>query len=163
MQDRIQFYMKDVLELAYDEVAAALAAGFTTLADLADRAQAIHKVRATPDFEPLAASFKRIKNILKEAPTAKVDESKLVPGPETSLYHAFLELTEKARQSESYQDKLALIATLRPQVDLFFDKILVNDPDPAIRENRLALLHSLLTEFSTIADFSEIVTQGAGA
>jgi glycyl-tRNA synthetase beta chain len=46
---------------------------------------------------------------------------------------------------------------------LFFDKILVNDPDPAIRENRLALLHSLLTEFSTIADFSEIVTQGAGA
>jgi len=163
MQDRIQFYMKDVLELAYDEVAAALAAGFTTLADLAERAQAIRKVRATPDFEPLAASFKRIKNILKEAPAAKVDESKLVPGPETSLYHAFLELTEKTRQTESYQDKLALIATLRPQVDLFFDKILVNDPDPAIRENRLALLHSLLTEFSTIADFSEIVTQGASA
>jgi len=163
MQDRIQFYMKDVLELAYDEVAAALAAGFTTLADLAERAQAIRKVRATPDFEPLAASFKRIKNILKEAPAAKVDESKLVPGPETSLYQAFLELTEKTRQTESYQDKLALIATLRPQVDLFFDKILVNDPDPAIRENRLALLHSLLTEFSTIADFSEIVTQGASA
>jgi glycyl-tRNA synthetase beta chain len=163
IQDRIQFYMKDVLELAYDEVAAALAAGFTTLADLAERAQAIHKVRATPDFEPLAASFKRIKNILKEAPAAKVDPAKLVPGPETSLYHAFLELTEKTRQTESYQDKLALIATLRPQVDLFFDKILVNDPDPAIRENRLALLHSLLTEFSTIADFSEIVTQGASA
>jgi len=163
MQDRIQFYMKDVLELAYDEVAAALAAGFTTLADLAERAQAIHKVRATPDFEPLAASFKRIKNILKEAPAAQVDPAKLVPGPETSLYHAFLELTEKTRQTESYQDKLALIATLRPQVDLFFDKILVNDPDPAIRENRLALLHSLLTEFSTIADFSEIVTQGASA
>jgi len=62
-----------------------------------------------------------------------------------------------------YREKLAQIASLRPQVDLFFDKILVNDPDPAIRENRLALLHSLLTEFSTIADFSEIVTQGASA
>ena len=56
--------------------------------------------------------------------------------------------------------KLGEIASLRPQVDLFFDKILVNDPDPAIRQNRLALLDSLLTEFSTIADFSEIVTQG---
>ena len=45
-----------------------------------------------------------------------------------------------------------------PKVDLFFDKVLVNAPDPAVRQNRLALLHSLLTEFSTIADFSEIVT-----
>jgi glycyl-tRNA synthetase beta chain len=166
MQDRIQFYMKDVLELAYDEVAAAMAAGFTTLADLAERTEAIHKVRATPDFEPLAASFKRIKNILKQAQVtdaAPVNELKLVPGPETTLYQAFVAIREKLQKSGSYQDKLALIATLRPDVDLFFDKILVNDPDPATRENRLALLHSLLTEFSTIADFSEIVTQGAGA
>jgi glycyl-tRNA synthetase beta chain len=163
MQDRIQFYMKDVLELAYDEVAAAIAAGFTTLSDLAERAEAIHQVRATPDFEPLAASFKRIKNILKEAQTATVDESKLVPGPEEALHRAFVSLREKIQKSESYQDKLTLIATIRPNVDSFFDKILVNDPDPAIRENRLALLHSLLAEFSTIADFSEIVTQGASA
>jgi glycyl-tRNA synthetase beta chain len=63
----------------------------------------------------------------------------------------------------SYPHKLTAIATLRPQVDLFFDKVLVNDPDPAIRQNRLALLHGLLTEFSTIADFSEIVTQGVAA
>ena len=48
-------------------------------------------------------------------------------------------------------------------MDLFFDKILVNDPDPAIRQNRVALLNSLLSEFSNIADFSEIVTQGANA
>ena len=51
------------------------------------------------------------------------------------------------------------IASLRPRVDLFFDKVLVNAPDPAIRRNRLALLHSLLQEFSMIADFSEIVTE----
>ena len=50
------------------------------------------------------------------------------------------------------------IASLRPKVDLFFDKILVNAPDPAVRQNRLTLLHSMLAEFSTIADFSEIVT-----
>jgi glycyl-tRNA synthetase beta chain len=166
MKDRIQFYMKEVLELAYDEVAAAMAAGIGTLADLAERAQAIRKVRATPDFEPLAASFKRIKNILKQAQpstSSSVDEAKLAPGPEKDLYHAFVEVRGKIEKAELYQDKLAFMATLRPNVDLFFDKILVNDPDPAIRENRLALLHSLLTEFSTIADFSEIVTQGANA
>ena len=43
-------------------------------------------------------------------------------------------------------------------VDLFFDKVLVNAQDPEIRRNRLALLHNMLIEFSTIADFSEIVT-----
>jgi glycyl-tRNA synthetase beta chain len=45
-------------------------------------------------------------------------------------------------------------------VDLFFDKVLVNAPDPNIRANRLTLLSKLLSEFSTIADFSEIVTAG---
>jgi glycyl-tRNA synthetase beta chain len=58
----------------------------------------------------------------------------------------------------NYEAKLGTIATLRPQVDLFFDKVLVNVPDEAIRRNRFTLLHSLLTEFSSIADFSEIVT-----
>ncbi len=67
---------------------------------------------------------------------------------------------KEVANAATYGDKLSAIATLRPQVDLFFDKVLVNDPDPAIRQNRLALLHGLLAEFSTIADFSEIVTQG---
>jgi glycyl-tRNA synthetase beta chain len=166
MKDRVAFYLKDVLNFAYDEVAAAMAAGIGTLSDLAERAAALHHVRTTPDFEPLAASFKRIKNILKQAQVTgkpRIDESKLVPGPEYDLYKAFSDVREKLQTAASYEGKLALIATLRPQVDLFFDKILVNDPDAAIRENRLALLQSLLTEFSTIADFSEIVTQGTGA
>ncbi len=143
---------------------AVLTPPITTLADLAHRAEAIHYIRPTEDFEPLAASFKRIKNILKQAQVTHADppnSALLSPGPEEDLYRAFLRVREAAESTSSYQDKLAAIASLRPQVDLFFDKILVNDPNPAIRQNRLALLHSLLTEFSTIADFSEIVTQGA--
>jgi glycyl-tRNA synthetase beta chain len=58
---------------------------------------------------------------------------------------------------------LIAISALRPHVDLFFDKILVNDPDATIRQNRLALLQNVISEFSNIADFSEIVTQGASA
>jgi glycyl-tRNA synthetase beta chain len=51
-----------------------------------------------------------------------------------------------------------IISRLRPKVDLFFDKVLVNAPDERVRQNRLTLLATLLREFSTIADFSEIVT-----
>jgi glycyl-tRNA synthetase beta chain len=166
MRERVQFYLREVLEYAYDEVNAALAAPITTLADLAERTDAIHYIRPTADFEPLAASFKRIKNILKQAHVEKAEEPKsdaLSAGPEQDLYDTFVKVREAAGNHSSYRGKLASIASLRPAVDLFFDKILVNDPDPAIRQNRLALLHSLLTEFSTIADFSEIVTQGASA
>ena len=61
--------------------------------------------------------------------------------------------------SRELQAALEAIASLRPKVDMFFDKVLVNAPDERVRQNRLALLNSLLTEFSAIADFSEIVTQ----
>lgn len=166
IKERIEFYLRDVVGYAYDEVNASVAAPATTLADLADRVEAIHYIRPTADFEPVAASFKRIKNILKQAQYTRSDginPTLLAAGPEAALYQAFLRVREQTGANCSYRDKLAAIASLRPAVDLFFDKILVNDPDEEIRRNRLALLHSLLTEFSTIADFSEIVTQGAAA
>lgn len=162
--ERVQFYLRSVSGYAYDEVNAVLATPITTLPDLEERVRAVHNVRPTADFEPLAASFKRIKNILRQAQveqTIPLNRELLSAGPEEELYAAFLCARESTQSSLSYQDRLAAIASLRPQIDLFFDKILVNDPNSAIRLNRLALLQSLLTEFSTIADFSEIVTQGA--
>jgi glycyl-tRNA synthetase beta chain len=164
LRERIEFYLREVLDFAYDEVNAVMAAPIGTLADLADRVEAIHYVRPTEDFEPVAASFKRIKNILKQAGFASTEQPNpglLSPGPEGDLHDAFRRVRTQTEESSSYRKKLAAMASLRPQVDLFFDKILVNDPDPAIRRNRLALLHSLSTEFSSIADFSEIVTEGA--
>ena len=79
-------------------------------------------------------------------------------GPETELYEKFMATREACRLLPDYRSKLEQIASLRPHVDRFFDKILVNAPDPAVRQNRLTLLHAMLAEFSTIADFSEIVT-----
>ena len=163
LKDRIQFYLREALGYPYDEVNAVLAPSTTTLNDLADRLDGIHYVRGTPDFEPLAASFKRIKNILRQANfsgSQPLNNEVLKSEPEASLYSKLLIVGDNVSRTKSYREKLNQIASLRPHVDLFFDKILVNDPDPAIRENRLALLHSLLTEFSNIADFSEIVTQG---
>jgi glycyl-tRNA synthetase beta chain len=64
----------------------------------------------------------------------------------------------KLRAARAYAEALALIATLRPAVDAFFDKVMVLDPDPDIRGGHLYLIQSVLGGFSGIADFSEIVT-----
>ncbi len=162
--DRIRYYFRDIRGFKYDEVNAVVAAGWDNLADVADRLEAIQAVRPTENFEPLAASFKRIRNILKQAGWVSggvVDESLLEPGPEQSLHEAFRSAREQVRAGNlGYREKLETVARIRPAVDLFFDKVLVNAPDEAVRRNRLTLLDSLLTEFSAIADFSEIVTQG---
>jgi len=146
----------------YDEVNAVLAAGCGTLADVEARLTALAAVRPTENFEPLAASFKRIRNILKQAGVEggqPVNPSLLEAGPEQELHAAFQTVLGSINGA-GYQQALEAVASLRPKVDLFFDKVLVNAPDPAVRANRLALLDKLLTEFSTIADFSEIVTSG---
>lgn len=166
IRERIAFYLREVLQFAYDEVNAVMAPAITTLPDLAERAEAVRHVRATDNFEPLAASFKRIKNILRQATEFSgrtVDSRLLQDGPERMLYEAAQAVSEGIRAGGGYRERLEQIASLRPRVDFFFDKILVNDPNEAIRQNRLALLHSLLTEFNTIADFSEIVTRGQAA
>jgi len=140
-----------------------LASGCGTLADVEARLTALAAVRPTENFEPLAASFKRIQNILKQAnftgSDGSADPALLEAGPEADLHTGF-ERVRVAAKAATYQKALEDIASLRPQVDTFFDKVLVNAKDEKVRANRLTLLHNLLTEFSTIADFSEIVTAG---
>jgi len=158
--DRIRYYFREVRGFRYDEVNAALAAGWDNLPDLEARLAALQAVRPTENFEPLAASFKRIQNILKQAQfteAAPVDARRLEAGPEAELF-ADYERVRAAARGLGYREALETIASLRPRVDVFFDKVLVNAPDPDVRRNRLILLRSILTEFSTIADFSEIVT-----
>jgi glycyl-tRNA synthetase beta chain len=135
-----------------------LAAGVNTLPDVLARLEAIQAVRPTEDFEPLAASFKRIRNILDQAgalPVSAVNASLLTEEPEQRLHEAMSGLSLAGLD---HRTSLERIASLRPAVDAFFDKVHVNAPEPEVRANRLALLQRILTEFSTIADFSEIVT-----
>jgi glycyl-tRNA synthetase beta chain len=130
-----------------------MAAGWSNLVDLDARLTRIQRLRPTPDFEPLAASFKRIRNILEQAKFeggGAIEQSLLDAGPEADLYAEYQQIIGQPLEGA--------ISKLRPKVDLFFDKVLVNAPDVRVRANRLTLLHTLLREFSTIADFSEIVT-----
>jgi glycyl-tRNA synthetase beta chain len=130
-----------------------MAAGWSSLVDLEARLARVQNLRNSPDFEPLAASFKRIKNILEQARFTgggAIDTGLLEPGPEQDLYDEYRSIAGQPIEN--------VISRLRPKVDLFFDKILVNAKDERARQNRLTLLGTLLKEFSTIADFSEIVT-----
>ena len=184
--DRIKYYFREIRGFKYDEVNAVLASGCATLADVEARLTALAAVRPTENFEPLAASFKRIQNILKQANfgggDGSPDASLLEAGPEADLHAEFervrvaakkwvlpIQATASIVEADDtlsaagvvgYQKVLEDIASLRPKVDTFFDKVLVNAKDEKVRANRLTLLHNLLTEFSTIADFSEIVTAG---
>ncbi|MEQ1885533.1 MAG: glycine--tRNA ligase subunit beta [Bryobacteraceae bacterium] len=162
MLDRIKYYFREIRGFKYDEVNAVLASGCGALPDVEARLTALAEVRPTDNFEPLAASFKRIANIIKQAdfePTEVVDSALFEDVPEADLNRAFEQVRAQARGA-SYKQALEAIASLRPKVDAFFDKVLVNAKVERVRVNRLTLLHILLTEFSTIANFSEIVTSG---
>ena len=67
---------------------------------------------------------------------------------------------EEVRQRKEYGEALHRLSFAQKHVDAFFDKVMVMVDDERVRANRLALLRTLLKEFSTIADFSEIVTEG---
>jgi glycyl-tRNA synthetase beta chain len=151
-EERVRYYFKDIRGFKYDEVNACMAAGWSNLPDLQSRLERVQALRPTPDFEPLAASFKRIRNILEQAKFTggAFTGALLEAGPEKDLHDEYQRIAGQPIES--------VISSLRPKVDLFFDKVLVNAPDPAVRQNRLALLYELRQQFSKVADFSEIVT-----
>jgi len=154
--DRIKYFFREIRGFKYDEVNAVLASGVVTLENVEARLEWLAKVRPTQDFEPVAVSFKRINNILKQANFAsdgEINAALLEDGPEKDLYNAYW-------QVGAFDSLAASIASLRPHLDRFFDTVMVNVPDAGLRTNRLTLLHKLLSKFSTVADFSEIVTSG---
>jgi len=168
LRERLEFYLRDALGFAYDVVNAVLAAGGDDVVDVVARAQAVAKVRPSEDFEAISAAFKRIKNILRQAreagkaiaPEFKADAA--ADDAERALAQEMQRVAPRVRelsQNRDYAGALSEIATIRPAVDTFFDKVMVMVEDERVRANRLALLQSLLNEFSTIADFSEIVTE----
>jgi glycyl-tRNA synthetase beta chain len=168
-RERLEFYLKDVRGYEYDVVKAVLAADAEDVVDVLARAEAVKQVLHMPEFLAIGAACKRIRNILRQAeekgiaPTARFE---LLPDSahEEKNLAAYIEAkgprVEVLRKKQEYRDALMLLSTAREPVDAFFDKVMVMVEDGRVRANRLALLRTLLREFSTIADFSEIVTEG---
>lgn len=162
--DRLRYWLQKRGDLPADVVQAVLAASDEVPLDVLARARALDAVRATPDFEALAVSFKRIRNIVGPAGsvgTAVPDPSLLEQGSETELYDALEDVAvrmEDYSASHDYAASLREIARLRPVLDRYFDDVLVMAEDRALRRNRLAFLAGLLERLSTIADFTQIAS-----
>lgn len=164
--DRARFILKERHSFAYDEISAALAAGSDDLVDAGERISAVREIRKTKNFEPLAVSFKRIRNILEKAgpregwAIAAVRPDAFQAGAERKLHSALQRVAGQAeshRRAGKYREALQVISTLRPEVDEFFDTVMVMAEQEDVRKNRLTLLSELLREVSRIADFSELV------
>jgi glycyl-tRNA synthetase beta chain len=170
-RERLEFYLKDAHEprYAYDVVNAVLAVDSDDVVDAVARAEAVSKVRGSADFESISSAFKRMKNILRQAAekamvvVIRLDPSGLREESEkelAALIPQTVTTVEKLRAARDYEGALLEVAKLRPAIDKFFDKVMVMVEDDHLRANRLALLQTVVREFSTIADFSEIVTEG---
>ncbi len=167
MRERLEFYLRDFRGFAYDVVNAVLTAGSDDIVDAILRAEALTQVRGSKDFASISVAFKRTKNILRQAREGgkdiadQIDPAALTEDSERALASRLPEVVAKVhqlREQKNYSAALAEISHLRQPIDVFFDKVMVMVDDERVRSNRLALLQTLLQEFSTIADFSEIVT-----
>jgi glycyl-tRNA synthetase beta chain len=171
LRERLEFYLRDVCGYAQDVVKAVLNADAEDVADASKRAEALTKARNSDrgeDLEAVCISFKRIKNILRQAEEKHIsipespDEDPM-GSVEIELWLAGVKNLGSRykvwRQSGVYDLALSSTAALRPLLDKFFEDVMVMVEDERLRANRLALLRMLLKEFSTIADFSEIVAE----
>ena len=149
-----------------DVVDAVLAAGFDDLVPTARRLEAISARVGQPDFAPLAATFKRVANIVekqaKDISAAPVDATKLVDEAEKALHAAVSKVRDQvvdAAKKDDYSAALEQVVTLKGPVDTFFDKVMVMAEDKGLRENRVRLLMEIGALFGRVADFSRIQSE----
>jgi len=133
-----------------------------SLLDFDQRLRALVSFLKLGDAQSLAAANKRINNLLKKVEDAVGNDivaDKFVEAAERELseqLHAAESDTQPLFAARNYQDALTRLATLRPAVDAFFDKVMVMADDRAVRNNRLALLARLRAVFLQVADLSRL-------
>lgn len=147
-----------------DVADAVLAADFSSLPSLWARARALQDLRQSADFAPLAAAFKRVANLVKKSADegdlgASFDPALCEKDVEMALFHQVATVAETshgALESGDYAAALSVLGQVRPQVDAFFDGVLVIADDAKVRRNRLALLRQCAGLFAQVADFSRL-------
>ncbi|NMB65325.1 MAG: glycine--tRNA ligase subunit beta, partial [Spirochaetes bacterium] len=152
-------------QFAFDEVNACLAVGCYDYYELFLRAQSIHEFRKDKRFGDLLIAFKRMNNIVnafvKKNPgyVFSFNPDALIIDEEKRLYSFFnnKEKTIKEYIAENkYRELFLLLIEGKEIIDTYFDKVMVMDANTSIRDNRLGMLHYILTLFTTLIDFSQI-------
>ena len=160
MQARLAVLLQN--DYAQDTVAAVLAQRPDRLDDLADKLQAVESFKKLPEAAALAAANKRVQNLLKKADAqlGAVQENLLQEDAERALFAATQALrptVQNALAQHDFQAALTALAAVKPQVDAFFDHVMVMAEDAAVKQNRLNLLNELATLMNAVADISLLV------
>ncbi|MBI2733853.1 MAG: glycine--tRNA ligase subunit beta, partial [Aquabacterium sp.] len=159
--DRLAVSLREQVYSA-QEVEAVLALQPERLGDVPRRLSAVRAFAALPEAASLAAANKRVGNILKKAEAeveAKIDEGLLKESAERALFEALQTAAPKARaafEEGDYTASLQALAVLKAPVDAFFDCVMVNADDAALKANRLGLLASLHKAMNQVADISRL-------
>ena len=157
MQARLAVLLQN--DYAQDTVAAVLAQRPDRLDDLADKLQAVESFKKLPEAAALAAANKRVQNLLKKADAqlGAVQENLLQEDAERALFAATQALrptVQAALAKHDFQAALTALAAVKPQVDAFFDNVMVMADDAAVKQNRLNLLNELSQLMNAVADIS---------
>jgi glycyl-tRNA synthetase beta chain len=146
-----------------DVVEAALDVGIDNLVEAVKRTKAVALFKTRPDFDSLAAAFKRVVNIIKEEETATLDPECFTTDAERTLYQRLQETQRDVAaliEKSDFNGALSSMAGLKGAIDSFFESVLVMDSDDKVRHNRLALLTQTRDLFACVADFRKIQTAG---
>jgi glycyl-tRNA synthetase beta chain len=133
------------------------------LADVPKRLAAVRHFAALPESSALAAANKRVGNILKKSEASGdsgIKPELLVEDAEKALYAALQSAApqaEAAFEAGDYSQSLSALAVLKAPVDAFFEHVMVNADDPALKANRLSLLKLLHQAMNRVADLSKLV------
>ena len=157
MQARLAVLLQN--DYAQDTVAAVLAQRPDRLDDLVDKLQAVESFKKLPEAAALAAANKRVHNLLKKADAelGAVNENLLQEDAERALFAATQALrptVQAALAQHDFQAALTALSAVKPQVDAFFDNVMVMADDAAVKQNRLNLLNELSQLMNAVADIS---------
>ncbi|TCP08245.1 glycine--tRNA ligase subunit beta [Caldimonas thermodepolymerans] len=161
MRERLVNYLRDA-GYGAREVEAVVEVGPARWGDIPKRLQAVRAFASLPEAESLAAANKRVGNILKKAEGAvepRIDAALLREPAEQALAQALQEVkpqADAAFERGDYAVSLQALAALKAPVDAFFDTVMVNAEDPALRANRLGLLATLHAAMNRVADLSRL-------
>ena len=159
IRDRLRGYLRDQ-EMRHDVVAAALAdLDGNDIHLMAARAAALSAFLTTHDGNGLMTGWRRVSSIL--AAEEKKVQTAFAASFDPALFNdieqaLFTSLSALADKHASIEAQLASLGALRSPIDVFFDKLVVNDDDPEIRLNRLGLLAMIREKMSAVADFNKI-------
>jgi glycyl-tRNA synthetase beta chain len=164
--DRLRAYLRDQMEAGKPftsaEIDAVLSQEPKQLNDLMDRLRAVREFNALPESAQLAAANKRISNILKKTTTpipTQCSKAALKLPAEIALYGALQKAIPHLTSAYTQRQFVTLLRTLvdlSQPIDQFFADVMVMDPDPALRDNRLALLQQLHHQMNLVADLGTL-------